>query len=60
MIERSKDTPRDWFKWNGGMEGHAFIPPVRTPKSQPGVEQPLTGECLNPPKKTKTKERLQW
>lgn len=38
----------------------AFIPPVRTPKSQPVVEQPLTGEFLSPPKKTKTKERLQW
>ena len=60
MIDRSKDTPRHWFKCNGGMEGHVLIPLVRTPKSQPDVEQPLTGECLNPLKKTKTKERLQW
>lgn len=33
----------------------AIIPPVRTPKSQPVVEQPLTGEFLSPPKRQKTK-----
>lgn len=55
MIERYKDAHRDCSKW-----WEAFIPPVRTPKSQPVVEQPLTGEFLSPPKKTKTKERLQW
>ena len=39
-------------------------PPVRAPKSQLAVEQPLSGGCWNPPKKDtphpKTKEKPQY
>ena len=40
-----------------------LISPVRTPKSQLAVEQPLTGGCGNPPKRDilcpRTKENPQ-
>ena len=42
---------------------HATLP-ARAPKSQLAAEQPLTGECWNPPKKDtphpKAKKKLQW
>ena len=61
-INSQKLIERVWFKMAEWKDAH-IRPPVRAPKSQLAVEQPLIGECWNPPEKDipclKTKKRLQ-
>ena len=62
MVKKKKKKKKIWFKMMDYKDMCSFLP-VRAPKSQLAVEQPLTGGCWNPSKigtpHPKTKEKPQ-